>query len=38
MEFIRTTYKRGDMFIIPVNNSIMYVEAVYLEGFKPSDS
>ena len=27
-----TTYKRGDMFIIPVNNSIMYVEPVYLEA------
>ncbi len=29
---IRDTYKRGDMFIIPVNNSIMYVEPVYLEA------
>lgn len=27
-----TTYKRGDMFIIPVNDSIMYVEPVYLEA------
>ena len=27
-----TTYRRGDMFVIPVNNSIMYVEPVYLEA------
>lgn len=27
-----TTYKRGNMFVIPVNNSIMYVEPVYLEA------
>lgn len=27
-----TNYKRGDMFVIPVNNSIMYVEPVYLEA------
>lgn len=27
-----STYKRGDMFVIPVNHSILYVEPVYLES------
>lgn len=25
-------YRRGDLFVIPINNSIMYVEPVYLEA------
>lgn len=27
-----TKYRRGDMFVIPINDSIMYVEPVYLEA------
>jgi hypothetical protein len=31
-----TTYRRGNMFIIPVNSSILYVEPVYLEATNSS--
>ena len=27
-----STYKRGDLFVIPIGNSLMYVEPVYLEA------
>ena len=27
-----TTYKRGDLFVIPIGTSLMYVEPVYLEA------
>ena len=27
-----STYRRGDMFVIPIENSIMYIEPVYLEA------
>ena len=31
-----TTYRRGNMFIIPINSSILYVEPVYLEATNSS--
>ena len=31
-----TTYRRGNMFIIPINTSILYVEPVYLEATNSS--
>ena len=31
-----TTYSRGNMFIIPINSSILYVEPVYLEATNSS--
>ena len=27
-----STYRRGDLFVIPINDSLMYVEPVYLEA------
>lgn len=31
-----TTYRRGNMFVIPINSSILYVEPVYLEATNSS--
>jgi uncharacterized membrane protein (UPF0182 family) len=31
-----TTYRRGNMFVIPINSSILYVEPVYLEATNAS--
>ncbi|MBQ8563592.1 MAG: UPF0182 family protein, partial [Firmicutes bacterium] len=31
-----TTYRRGNMFIVPINTSILYVEPVYLEATNSS--
>lgn len=31
-----TTYRRGNMFVIPINTSILYVEPVYLEATNSS--
>ena len=31
-----TTYSRGNMFVIPINSSILYVEPVYLEATNSS--